>query len=391
MLDSPALFFRRCFHVKARLEQLLAEALASLKASALVPDDASPEISVTRTRDASHGDFATNLAMQLAKPAKRPPREIADALIAALPANDVVREAVVAGPGFVNFFEAEGAGSRVVADVLERGAEYGRSALGDGRRVQVEFVSANPTGPLHVGHGRGAALGATIANLLDAVGFDVQREYYVNDAGRQMDILAASVWLRYLALSGRGRDVPGQRLPGGLRARRRQGASRRARGRVRASGRRCHGRARAGRGSRGRRQGGAHRRDRLAHAGAPRRERLPHSSSTRGSTRSSPTSGTISASSASSTTSGSASGASRATSRASSSGSSPPVTSTRRTACSGSGRPTSATTRTASSSGRTGRARTSPPTSPTSRTSSSAGSSASSTSSGPITTATPRA
>lgn len=202
MLDSPALFSKRCSHVKARLEQLLAEALASLKASALVPEDANPGIVVTRTRDASHGDFATNLAMQLAKPAKRPPREIADALIAALPPNDVVREAVVAGPGFVNFFEAEGTGSRVVADVLEQGAAYGRSELGAGRRVQVEFVSANPTGPLHVGHGRGAALGATIANLLDAVGFDVQREYYVNDAGRQMDILAASVWLRYLELAG---------------------------------------------------------------------------------------------------------------------------------------------------------------------------------------------
>jgi len=194
--------------VKAPLEQLLGEALASLKASGLVPADADPEISVTRTRDAAHGDFATNLAMQLAKPARRPPREIADALIAALPANDVVREAVVAGPGFVNFFEAEGTGSRVVADVLEQGAEYGRSATGAGQRVQVEFVSANPTGPLHVGHGRGAALGATIANLLDAVGFEVQREYYVNDAGRQMDILAASVWLRYLELADVGVPFP---------------------------------------------------------------------------------------------------------------------------------------------------------------------------------------
>ena len=184
--------------MKARLERLLAEALAALKASELVPADANPEISVGRTRDANHGDFATNLAMQLAKPAGRPPREIAEALVAALPLDERVRKVAVAGPGFVNFFEAEEALSRTVHDVLERGDGYGRSTLGAGQRVQVEFVSANPTGPLHVGHGRGAALGATVANLLEAVGFDIQREYYVNDAGRQMDILAASVWLRYL-------------------------------------------------------------------------------------------------------------------------------------------------------------------------------------------------
>ena len=188
--------------MKARLEQLLAEALAALKSSGLVPDEVYPEVAVTRTRDASHGDFATNLAMQLAKPAKRPPREIAEALVAAIPPNEVVREVAIAGPGFINFFQNEEASGAAVRRVLEEGDAYGRSAVGAGTRVQVEFVSANPTGPLHVGHGRGAALGASIANLLEAAGFEVQREYYVNDAGRQMDILAASVWLRYLELLG---------------------------------------------------------------------------------------------------------------------------------------------------------------------------------------------
>ena len=188
--------------MKARLEQLLTEALAALKAAGFVPAGASPDISVGRTRDASHGDFATNLAMQLAKPAKRPPREIAEALIRAIPPNEAIREIAIAGPGFINFFQNEDASGAAIRRVLDEGEAYGRGTVGAGQRVQIEFVSANPTGPLHVGHGRGAALGASIANLLDAAGFEVQREYYVNDAGRQMDILAASVWLRYLELLG---------------------------------------------------------------------------------------------------------------------------------------------------------------------------------------------
>lgn len=186
--------------MKDLLEQQLRDALAVLQSNGTVPADLNPSISVTRTRDASHGDFATNLAMMLAKPAKRSPRDIAQALIAALPASEAVCDVVIAGPGFINFFQIGDAQSAVVNMVLSKGEEFGRSHLGAGKRVQVEFVSANPTGPLHVGHGRGAALGASISNLLDAVGFDVQREYYVNDAGRQMDILATSVWLRYLSL-----------------------------------------------------------------------------------------------------------------------------------------------------------------------------------------------
>ncbi len=188
--------------MKELIEQQLAEALAVLQANGTVPADIQPAINVSRTRDASHGDFACNLAMMLAKQAGRAPRDIAQALIDALPGSDAIRDVVIAGPGFINFFQADDAQNAVVATVLSQGDDFGRSQAGVGQRVQVEFVSANPTGPLHVGHGRGAAMGATIANLMDAVGFDVQREYYVNDAGRQMDILGTSVWLRYLALCG---------------------------------------------------------------------------------------------------------------------------------------------------------------------------------------------
>ena len=191
-----------------QIQQQLNEALQVLKANGIVPDDVKPSISVTRTRDASHGDFATNLALMLAKPAARAPREIAQALIDALPASPSVNKVAIAGPGFINFFQAEDAQSAVIATVLEQAERFGRSDVGSGKRIQVEFVSANPTGPLHVGHGRGAAMGATVSNLLDAVGFSVDREYYVNDAGRQMDILATSVWLRYLVLCGEDLTFP---------------------------------------------------------------------------------------------------------------------------------------------------------------------------------------
>ncbi len=187
--------------MKARLEQHLATALAQLKQQGLVPEEVNPPIQLSRTKDPSHGDFASNLAMMLAKPAGKPPREIADALIAALPENTDIKEVQIAGPGFINFFQAGDAQTAVINTVLAQKEAFGRSSIGANERIQVEFVSANPTGPLHVGHGRGAALGATIANLLHLAGYDVQREYYVNDAGRQMHILATSVWLRYLQLN----------------------------------------------------------------------------------------------------------------------------------------------------------------------------------------------
>jgi len=191
-----------------QIENQLAQALAQLQADGLVPDSVQPRIIVTRTKDSSHGDFASNLAMMLAKPSGKAPREIAQALIGALPKSDGIRDVVIAGPGFINFFQADDALSAVITKVLDQQENFGQSNVGAGQKVQVEFVSANPTGPLHVGHGRGAALGASIANLLNATGYDVQREYYVNDAGRQMDILAASVWLRYLALQGEKFEFP---------------------------------------------------------------------------------------------------------------------------------------------------------------------------------------
>jgi arginyl-tRNA synthetase len=126
---------------------------------------------------------------------------------AALPSRRC-RRVEIAGPGFINFRLAADAYHALVPEILRAGPDYGRSDIGAGKRVQVEFVSANPTGPLHVGHGRGAAYGAVVADLLAAVGFDVHREYYVNDAGRQMDILGTSVWLRYLELCGEELDFP---------------------------------------------------------------------------------------------------------------------------------------------------------------------------------------
>jgi arginyl-tRNA synthetase len=194
--------------LKQQLEQLLLNAVGGL-AGSLLPEAPEPgAVSVERTRDAKHGDFATNIALRLAKPARRNPRELAQAIVAALPANPLIARTEIAGAGFINFFLAPGAYGQELARVHELGDRYGRSNLGQGQRVMLEFVSANPTGPLHVGHGRQAAYGATLANLLNAVGFSVSREYYINDAGRQMDILTVSTWLRYLEQGGENIPFP---------------------------------------------------------------------------------------------------------------------------------------------------------------------------------------
>ncbi len=186
--------------MKNQIRALVAQALSRLDKEGALPEEVRPEIVIERTRDPRFGDFACNVAMTLARPMRTKPREIAERIVAALPASPSVEKVEIAGPGFINFHLSEMAYRHLVPLILEQGPAFGRSDLGQGRRVQVEFVSANPTGPLHVGHGRGAAYGATVADLLEAVGFDVHREYYVNDAGRQMDILATSVWLRYLEL-----------------------------------------------------------------------------------------------------------------------------------------------------------------------------------------------
>jgi arginyl-tRNA synthetase len=188
--------------MKKRLETLLQAAIDNLKAQGELPEGAEPPVLVERARDLRHGDFATNLAMTLAKSAQAKPRQLAEKIIAALPSEPALAKTEIAGPGFINFFINPKAQFCIVRQILEDGREFGLSETGRGNRVLVEYVSANPTGPLHVGHGRGAAYGSAVANLLAAAGFNVHREYYVNDAGRQMDILAASVWLRYLEECG---------------------------------------------------------------------------------------------------------------------------------------------------------------------------------------------
>lgn len=182
---------------KAHFAELLRQA-----AGTLITPDASLRIEMMRTKQASHGDYSCNLAMQLAKPMKQNPREIAKALVDALPNSPYLEKVEIAGAGFINLFLTYAAKQNFLQYVLKNGNAFGSSDYGQGKKIQLEFVSANPTGPLHVGHGRGAALGASLANIFATVGFSVTREYYVNDAGRQMDILALSTWLRYLELNG---------------------------------------------------------------------------------------------------------------------------------------------------------------------------------------------
>ncbi len=181
--------------IKAHLADLLQTALKSV-----APDHAATPIALERPKQESHGDFAANVAMQLARELKKNPREIAQQLVNELPPSAWVEKVDIAGAGFINFTLKAAAKTAVVQAVLAKAGEYGRSNAGGKQKVQVEFVSANPTGPLHVGHGRGAAYGASLSSLLAFVGWDVTREYYVNDAGRQMDILGLSTWLRYLGL-----------------------------------------------------------------------------------------------------------------------------------------------------------------------------------------------
>jgi arginyl-tRNA synthetase len=186
--------------LKNLIENLLAQAVAAL------PDELAAArgvaIEVEAARDPQHGDYASNLAMRVAKAARQNPRKLAEALVRALPASPAVAKVEIAGAGFINFFLAPDAYHGEIGRMIGQGGGYGRADRGGAARVQVEFVSANPTGPLHVGHGRHAAYGASVSNLLDAVGYRVEREYYVNDAGRQMEILAASTWLRYLERCG---------------------------------------------------------------------------------------------------------------------------------------------------------------------------------------------
>jgi len=187
--------------VKQQLEELLQAALAGI-GDASVASAKNALVSVERARDAQHGDFSSNIALKLAKAARRDPRELAQAIVAALPASALVARTEIAGAGFINFHLTSDAYHAELRAILDQAGAYGHSEKAAGKSVMVEFVSANPTGPLHVGHGRHAAYGASLANLLAAVGHRVYCEYYINDAGRQMEIFTASVWLRYLDLCG---------------------------------------------------------------------------------------------------------------------------------------------------------------------------------------------
>jgi arginyl-tRNA synthetase len=167
------------------------------------------EVVIERPRDSTHGDLATNLALTLAKTLGEKPRAVAERLVAALELPSfLVRRTEIAGPGFINFFLAEDQVVGVLPSIIAAGADYGKSDVGRGQKINVEFVSANPTGPLHVGHGRGAALGDGIAALLDWTGHNVTREFYVNDAGTQIDKLAHSLWARVQQAAGRSAEIP---------------------------------------------------------------------------------------------------------------------------------------------------------------------------------------
>lgn len=194
--------------MKNRIANLVDAALQGIPELADAADIASLTTTVERTRDARNGDFATNIAMQLARYAGKNPRELATLIIDALPESPLIDKVEVAGPGFINFYLGDAAFHDEVATIAREGDRYGRQPLRETPKVLLEFVSANPTGPLHVGHGRHASYGATLGNILEAAGYSIFREYYVNDAGRQMDILGVSVLIRGLELAGADVTVP---------------------------------------------------------------------------------------------------------------------------------------------------------------------------------------
>lgn len=194
--------------MKDQLHALFSQAIDTLKADSVIPQDHEVTLVFERTRQKEHGDFACNVAMMLAKPARKNPRELASMVVEALPNDDLITKIEIAGPGFINVFLASDARTSTLAVIFDKGERYGLGEPNSKQKIMVEFVSANPTGPLHVGHGRGAAYGDALARVLAAAGNQVEREYYVNDAGRQMDILALSVFVRYLQALDVKVDLP---------------------------------------------------------------------------------------------------------------------------------------------------------------------------------------
>ena len=186
--------------MKDHISELVQHAIIKLSETNQLPAELNYRINIDASKDKTHGDFASNIALVLAKQARLAPRALAELIVNTLLASPHknIEKIEIAGPGFINFFVNSASNFTVIESILEKKASFGRAEAVQNLNYQVEFVSANPTGPLHVGHGRGAAYGASVADLLEAAGINVTREYYVNDAGRQMNILAASVWLRYL-------------------------------------------------------------------------------------------------------------------------------------------------------------------------------------------------
>ena len=193
--------------MKDQLQDLIKKCIQDLISKGILIE-MPPNVRLDHTKDNSHGDYATNIALMLSKQAKMNPVDLAKIIVDQLEDSSFINKIEIAGPGFINFFISDESSSSVVSEIIDQEALYGSSEIGQGKKVLLEYVSANPTGPLHVGHGRGAAYGATISNLLRAVGFKVDNEYYVNDAGRQMDILAVSIYLRYLSLCGENLRFP---------------------------------------------------------------------------------------------------------------------------------------------------------------------------------------
>ncbi|MDH3998523.1 MAG: arginine--tRNA ligase, partial [Desulfuromonadales bacterium] len=194
--------------MKERLRQQICDALQSCFDAGTLNSGVVPEVQIEVPGNPEHGDFASNVAMTMARAEKKAPRQIAQALVDTLEQTDFLSKVEIAGPGFINFTLAPSCWHAVLDDIVRQGKKYGRSDFGQKRKVQVEFVSANPTGPLHIGHGRGAATGDAVAAVLDAAGYDVQREYYINDAGNQMRTLGLSLLLRYRELCGQEVTFP---------------------------------------------------------------------------------------------------------------------------------------------------------------------------------------
>ncbi|HJV36011.1 arginine--tRNA ligase [Geomonas sp.] len=195
--------------MKEQLRACILKGIEGCFADGTLTSGAVPAINVEKPAHAEHGDFATNVAMQMAKAERKAPKAIAEIIVNKLAgSSDLIESLEIAGPGFINFFVKDSAWRKVLTSIDTAGDEFGKSTVGAGKKVQVEFVSANPTGPLHIGHGRGAATGDAVASLLTAAGFQVQREYYINDAGNQMNTLGLSGLLRYKELLGEKVDFP---------------------------------------------------------------------------------------------------------------------------------------------------------------------------------------